>query len=96
MPRFRILAGGHDESISPQIDKEGNILRAGVQRFYRGPDNQGRPGDVFDSEKELDKMFNAPGSVKFERVSDDTPLRHDYLDQIKSETPKQPQQSTKK
>lgn len=57
--KFRLLAGHHCEG---KKDPATNQLIRHKQ------------GDVFESEIELDRKFNRPGCIKFERITGDVPV----------------------
>lgn len=56
--KFKLLRGQHCEGLR---GADGKMIRY-------------KPNDIFESAIDLEKKFNSPGSRKFERVSDDTPV----------------------
>lgn len=58
---FKLLRGYHRDW-SHKIDRD-TRQRTTTKRMFK-------PGEVVESEKDLAKLFNRPGSVKFERLPD--------------------------
>ena len=57
--RFKLLAGSHTEQVGTEENGDP------IYHTYRR-------GDEFDSISELDRRLNSPGSIKFQRIGDET------------------------
>lgn len=73
MPMFRVLQGKHSEG---QRGPDGKLIKYGR-------------GDIFHSASDLDKKFNSPISIKYERLPDGTLPTHAPVAQAAEEGFKQ-------
>lgn len=94
--KFRLLRARHIENVYETNDKGWYILNANGKRIKKGttayqverdPVTGGPKQPIFESEKELDKLFNAQGfAPKFERISEPTLVMIDPLERRQGET----------
>lgn len=68
--RFKLLMGRHSYNVG--TDQNPKLIRFGM-------------GDIIETDKELDKMHNSPGSTKFERLAFEGPDTDEYLAKLQAE-----------
>lgn len=63
MPKFRVLAGNHSEGYVDEVNRKDPLI------FHQG--------EVVNSKSNLVAIHNKPGSIKFEKVPENTPAKYE-------------------